>query len=74
MGPRTRGGPTTLSVNDEFESATFEAKINEVKFMPSGELRIVLLVPEKDTKEARELGSAYSAALSVAVTKISHAR
>jgi hypothetical protein len=62
---------SAVSTGDgSFDSATFEAKISEVKGMPSGELRVVLLIPESDSKEGRTLLDAYAHALQVKVSKM----
>jgi hypothetical protein len=53
----------------KFERATFEGKLHECKFLPSGELRIVLLVPEDDSDEGVKLKDAFACALSVDITK-----
>lgn len=55
-----------------FESAEFEAKLHELKFLPSGECRIVLLIPESDGETAAGLRQAYPLGLTVRVEKLSH--
>lgn len=63
--PSSRG----VSGATRFESATFEGKLHECKFLPSGELRIVLLVPEDDSDEGVKLKDAFACALSVTIEK-----
>jgi hypothetical protein len=58
-----------VSGASKFESATFEAKLHECKFLPSGELRIVLLVPENDSDEGVKLKDAFPVRLHVAIEK-----
>lgn len=69
---KTRGRGVTGASN--FESATFEAKLHELKFLPSGDCRIVLLIPESDGEIAAELRQAYPLGLEVRVQKLSHDR
>lgn len=61
-----------MSGATSFESATFEAKLHELKFLPSGDCRIVLLIPESDGEIAAELRQAYPLGLTVRVEKMSH--
>lgn len=55
-----------------FEEATFEAKLHELKFLPSGDCRIVLLIPESHGETAAELRQAYPLGLTVRIAKMSH--
>lgn len=71
LGEASRRGVTGAS---SFEEATFEAKLHELKFLPSGECRIVLLIPESDGATAAELRQAYPLGLQVTVEKMSHGR
>lgn len=68
---RGRGG---LTGRTRFESAAFEASLLEAKFMPSGEMRIVLMVPEEHSDEAVQLKDAFACALMVKVEKLSHGK
>ena len=76
LGPRPMPNATRRGVSGatRFESATFEGKLHECKFLPSGELRIVLLVPEDDSDEGVKLKDAFACALSVKVEKLVHGR
>ena len=58
-----------ISAPSKFESARFEAKLHELKHLPSGEMRVVILIPETDSDEGTKLRDAYSCALEVAVRK-----
>lgn len=55
-----------------FDGATFEARLHELKFLPGGECRIVLLIPEDSSDHAVAMKDAYSCALQVRVEKQSH--
>lgn len=56
----------------DFESATFEAKLYEAKHLASGQMRIVLLIPESDREQGRRLADAFACGLVVEVRKKSY--
>ena len=58
-----------IAAPSTFESCRFEAKLHELKHLPSGEMRIVMLVPESDSDEGIKLRDAYACGLEVAVRK-----
>jgi hypothetical protein len=55
-----------------FDGATFEARLQEAKHLPSGEMRIVLLIPENDKEAGKRMADAFSCGLVVEVTKKTH--
>ena len=57
-----------------FEETRFEAKLHEVKFLPSGECRIVLLAPEEYSDQAGALKGAFPCALEIDVKKMSYGK
>lgn len=67
---RKGGAGRSVSAAATFDGATFEAKVHEVKIMPSGEVRLVILVPESDKAEGVKMGDAYAFALRVTVDKM----
>ena len=65
-----RGG--AVSGVTTFAKATFEAKLNKAEFISTGEMRVVLLIPDTFADEASTLRGAFSCALLVRVEKTSH--
>jgi hypothetical protein len=57
-----------------FTSSTFEATLNDVRFLPSGEARVVLIVPDAYSDEAAELRHGYACSLKITIERLSHAR
>lgn len=57
------------ATDTRFSGAVFEAKLYELKHMPSGEIRMVLVVPESDRAEGTKMADAYAHALRVSVQK-----
>lgn len=45
-----------------------------MKHLPTGEVRVVILIPETDKSEGVKLADAFSCALQVEVTKKSYGR
>jgi hypothetical protein len=70
LPPRGRKSTSrTVSGRSDFQAATFEAKLIEAKFMPSGEMKISFTIPESDSDEATLLRTAFSLGLRVRVEK-----
>ena len=59
-----------LSGAPKFDHATFEATLYEVKHQPSGDMRVVIVIPQSDNDEGVKLKDAYGAALLVTVAKM----
>lgn len=57
------------ALDARFEGAVFEAKLYELKHLPSGEIRMVLVIPESDRAEGTKMADAYAHALRVTVGK-----
>lgn len=74
LTPRRRQsrGRSGVTGSTNFEGATFEAKLHEMKALPTGEWRIVLLIPDTDGEEGVKLRDAYSCGLHVDITKKSY--
>lgn len=68
----TRGGRVTGQ--SKFERAVFEAKLNKAEFISTGEMRVILLIPDTFADEASALRDAFSCALLVRVEKTSHGK
>lgn len=72
-GPANKPGDTgtkvAVSPNQRFSGARFEAKLYEAKHLPSGEMRLVLLVPERDKPEGTKMADAFACALVVDVSR-----
>jgi hypothetical protein len=58
----------------DFDGASFEATLNECKFLASGEMRIIFIVPDAESDEAVKLRKAYACSIKVNVERLSHAR
>ncbi len=56
----------------KFEQAVFEARLNKAEFISTGEMRVILLIPDTYADEAATLRDAFSCALLVRVEKTSH--
>ena len=52
----------------------FEAKLNKAEFISTGEMRVILLIPDTYADEASTLKDAFSCALLVRVEKTSHVK
>lgn len=63
-----------VSGKSSFKGATFEATLNEAKFLPSGEMRVIFIIPDSESDEAVELRRAYACSLKINVERLSHAR
>jgi hypothetical protein len=63
-----------VSGKSPFAGASFEATLNEVKLMPSGEMRVVFIVPDSDSDEGIKLRHAYACSIRVTVERLSHAK
>jgi len=72
LPPRMAGTRGRVTGATTFDEATFEARLHELKFLPGGECRIVLLVPEDSSDQAVAMKDAYACALQVRVEKQSH--
>lgn len=70
LAPRRRLRSTPVTGETKFQSATFEARLHELKALPTGEWRVVLLVLDGD--EGSKLSDAFSCALQVDVVKKSY--
>jgi hypothetical protein len=57
-----------------FSSATFEAKLHEAKYTPSGEMRVVLMIKQQDKPEGQKLADAFGTGLQVTVTRKSYGK
>ena len=68
----TRGGRVTGA--SKFEAATFEAKLNKAEFISTGEMRVILLIPDTYADEAALLRQAFSCGLLVRIEKTSYAQ
>jgi hypothetical protein len=55
-----------------FQSATFEAKLHEAKYTPSGEMRVVLMIKQQDKPEGQKLADAFGTGLQVTVVRKSY--
>lgn len=64
----------SVSGKTSFESTSFEARLTEAKFIASGELRIVLLIPDEYAEEGATLRDAFACGLQVRIEKMSHAK
>jgi hypothetical protein len=56
-----------------FEKSSFEATLNKCEFLPSGEMRVVFIVPDSESDEAVLLRHAYACSIRVSVERLSHA-
>jgi hypothetical protein len=70
--PKRRGSQVTGKT--DFAGASFEATLNECKFLASGEMRIIFIVPDSESDEAVKLRKAYACSIRVNVERLSHAR
>src|ERR1035437_1566311 len=70
--PKRRGSQVTGKT--DFAGASFEATLNECKFLASGEMRIIFIVPDSESDEAVKLRKAYACSIKVNVERLSHAR
>jgi hypothetical protein len=57
-----------------FDGASFEATLNKCEFLPSGEMRVVFIVPDSESDEAVKLRKAYACSIKVNVERLSHER
>ncbi len=63
-----------MSGKSSFAGTSFEATLHELRFMPSGELRVLFVVPENEADAAVKLKDGYASSLKVTVERLSHAR
>src|ERR1035437_9933457 len=70
--PKRRGSQVTGKT--DFAGASFEATLNECKFLASGEMRIIFIVPDSESDEAVKLRKAYACSIRVNVERLSHER
>ena len=76
LPPRPVHGKRSQGVTGKtsFEATSFEARLTEAKFIASGELRIVLLIPDEYAEEGATLRDAFACGLLVRIEKLSHAK
>ena len=61
-----------VSGKTKFDGASFEATLNEAKFLPSGEMRLVFILPDSEADEGVKLRHAYACSIRVSVERLSH--
>lgn len=63
-----------VSGKTPFAGASFEATLNECKFLASGEMRLIFIVPDSESDQAVKLRHAYACSIRVNVERLSHER
>ena len=61
-----------VSGKSPFVGASFEATLNAAGFLPSGEMRVILIIPDSEADEAAKLRHAFACSLRVNVERLSH--
>lgn len=71
VGRQPKTNRRGIAAPAKFTKCRFEAKLHEAKFLPSGEMRVIFLIPDYDGDEAVKLKDAFPCALEVGVRKAS---
>ena len=56
----------------DFDSTSFEATLYELKAMPSGEWRVLFVLPANESDNAVKLKDAFAGSIKVSVESMSH--